>query len=89
MADATLKSDAIIQNLKMDIRKLKAENNTMAMTPELRQRIIKSLDWMVKDLTWRADQTKGNFEECEKGGYSPELTEAKELLVELKEGNWE
>ena len=54
------------------------------MNRELKQRIIKSLEWIVTDMTWRADQIKMNFEECEKGDYSPQLQEAIDLLAELK-----
>ena len=54
------------------------------MNEHVRQRIIETLDWLVKDATWRADETKLNFEEGSQGGYSPELQEAIDLLDELK-----
>ena len=54
------------------------------MDSKLRERIIKTLEWMVADMRWRADQTKRNFEEGSEGGYSPELQEAIDLLAELK-----
>ena len=54
------------------------------MSKELRQRIIKTLDWMVKDMKWRADEVCGNLELTSQGGYSPELQEAINLLEELK-----
>lgn len=56
------------------------------MDEKLRQRIIKTLDWLVADNKWRADDTKLNVEEGSQGGYSPELNEAIELLEELKDG---
>ncbi|KKL81529.1 hypothetical protein LCGC14_1993840 [marine sediment metagenome] len=49
-----------------------------------KKRIIETLEWLVTDATWRADETKLNFEEGSQGGYSPELTEAINLLEELK-----
>ena len=54
------------------------------MNRNLKTRVIDTLDWMVADMVWRADQTKMNFEECKKGEYSPELQEAIDLLAELK-----
>ncbi len=54
------------------------------MTPELKRRIIETLEWMVKDMKWRADDLRNNTEKGSQGGYSPELTEAIELLEELK-----
>ena len=52
---------------------------------ELITRVIETLDWMVKDLRWRFDDSKSNLEPGSRGGYSPELTEAIKLLEELKE----
>ncbi len=48
------------------------------------QRIIDSLEWLITDAKWRADETKLNFAEYEKGGYSPKLQDAIDLLKELK-----
>ena len=56
------------------------------MDDKLRQRIINTLDWMVADMKYRADETKRNFEEGSQGGYSPELQEAIDLLAVLKRG---
>lgn len=56
------------------------------MTPELIQRAIDSLSWLVTDAEWRSDDTKGNLDEGSQGGYSPELTEARNVLEELKNG---
>ena len=55
------------------------------MTPELRQRTIDTLDWMIADAKWRADDTKLNVEEGSQGGYSPLLQSAIDLLKELRE----
>ncbi len=55
------------------------------MTPELKQRIINSLDWLIKDTKWRFDIDKNNLDEGSRGGYSPELTEAINVFEELKE----
>ncbi len=54
------------------------------MDPILKQRIIETLEWMTTDMKWRADDTNQNIEEGSQGGYSPELTEAIDLLEELK-----
>ena len=50
------------------------------MTPELRQRLIKSLQWMVDVFKWQHDETGVE------GNYSDELKEAIALLDELKAG---
>lgn len=57
------------------------------------KKVIKVLTWMVAETKWRADETKLNFSEQEKGGYSPELSEASDVLDELnlefeKRGNF-
>ena len=56
------------------------------MDPKLKQRIIDTLEWMTADMKWRADDTNRNIEDGSQGGYSPLLTEAIELLEELKNG---
>jgi len=48
------------------------------MIPDQKQRIIKTLDWMITQM----DYQNANLELY--GGDSPELKEAKELLEELK-----
>ena len=48
------------------------------MNDELKRRLIKTLTWIIKYLDWQNQQS-----ELEQGD-SPELTEAKELLAELK-----
>lgn len=55
------------------------------MDENLKQRIITTLEWMIKDMKWKADESKRNFEEASKGGYSSELTEAIKVLKELKD----
>jgi len=52
---------------------------------ELKQQTIVTLEWMITDMRWRTDQTKGNLEEGSQGEYSPELTKAIELLKKWKE----
>jgi len=54
------------------------------MHKDMRKRIIDTLEWMVTDMRWRADETKRNFEEGSQGGYSPQLQKAIDLLEELK-----
>ena len=54
---------------------------------ELITRVIETLSWMVSDMRWRFDESKNNLEPGSRGGYSPELTEAIELLEELKKLN--
>ena len=44
----------------------------------MRERIIKTLEWMIADMKWRYDST--GIE----GNYSPELKEAMAILEELK-----
>ena len=56
----------------------------MLIDPELHQRIIATLTWMVADMRHRSDECRLNFEPKSKGGYSEELTEAINLLAELK-----
>ena len=60
------------------------------MTPKQRERIIASLEWMITDLKWHTDQTRLACSEADVFGmpneYSPELTEAINLLSDLKAG---
>lgn len=51
-----------------------------------RQRVIKSLGRLIADAKHRFDDCRDNLENGSEGGYSPELTEAVELLDELKKG---
>lgn len=55
------------------------------MTDELKKRIIKSLSWMIEDMKHRYDDCRGNLDNGSEGEYSPELTEAINLLAEIKE----
>lgn len=48
-----------------------------------KERIVKSLSWMITDMKHRHDQSKENFQEGSQGDYSPELTEAMRLLEEV------
>ena len=57
------------------------------MDSSLKLRIIKSMNWMVKTLRWRADENRNNIEPDSHGGYSPELQEAIDLLEELENGS--
>lgn len=56
------------------------------MSDDLKNRIIESMDWMVTDMTYRADDLRNNTEEGSQGGYSPELQKSIDLLEELKNG---
>lgn len=56
----------------------------MNIDPVLRQRILVTLRWLVKDAQWRFDQCK-DADGLGGGGYSPELKEAMRLLGELEE----
>ena len=51
-----------------------------------RTRVITSLSWLVADARHRFDDCKDNLGNGSSGGYSPELTEAIELLDELRKG---
>jgi len=48
------------------------------MTPDLKQRTITTLDWMIAHFDFMNEQTGLEAED------SPELKEAKDLLAELK-----
>ena len=63
-----------------------AENKRLrdAMNDELKSRVITTLEWMITHMKYRADDLRQNVEEGSQGGYSPELTEAINLLAELK-----
>ena len=50
-------------------------------------RIIKTLTWMIEDMRHRSNDCRNNVEMGSKGGYSPELIEAINLLKELKESD--
>jgi len=52
---------------------------------DLIQCAIPPLEWMIKDNKWRFDEQKRNLEEGSEGGYSPELTEAIDVLKALKD----
>jgi len=47
-------------------------------------KIIKVLSWMIEDMKVRFDEQRSNFGQDITGGYSPELTEAIELLESMK-----
>ncbi len=55
------------------------------MDEALRQRIIESMEWMVADMKYRYEETKG-IEGTDDIEYSPELRKAIALLEELKNG---
>lgn len=47
--------------------------------------IVKQLSWMIKQLKWQYDNEKEAMQDVgSQGGYSPELTEAINLLTRLK-----
>ena len=64
------------------------------VTGPTRQRVIRTLDWLVADTKHRFDDCKNNLDAGSSGpstmlgtgGYSPELTEAIDLLDALKKG---
>jgi hypothetical protein len=58
----------------------------MPMDRQVRERILRSLRWLVTDAEWRYNETKSNTSAGSVGGYSPELTEALVLLKELEQG---
>lgn len=51
-----------------------------------KERIIKTLDWMVTTLKHQYDQETGHTSDMGPNQYSPEMTEASALLEELKRG---
>ena len=58
----------------------------MLIDPQLRQRILHTLRWLVRDAQYRFDDQKQNLDYGSQGGYSPELTEAITLLQDLEQG---
>ena len=58
----------------------------MNIDPKLRERILRTLRWIVPETQHRFDEQKGNANEFEKGGYSDQLKEAIALLIELEQG---
>jgi hypothetical protein len=57
----------------------------MMLDPQLLQRILRSLRWLVADAEHRFNDCKGNANGFE-GGYSPELKEAIRLKNDLEQG---
>ncbi len=58
----------------------------MQIDPQDRQRIVRTLSWLVKDAEHRVNDCRQNVEPGSAGGYSPELKEACALLQELQQG---
>ncbi|MBE3088570.1 MAG: hypothetical protein IMZ61_14105 [Planctomycetes bacterium] len=58
----------------------------MMIDPQLRQRILRSLRWLVRDCQYRFDDCKEQLQDEERGGYSDELKEAILLLQDLEQG---
>jgi hypothetical protein len=58
----------------------------MLIDSQLRQRILRSLRWLVRDAQYRFDDCKLNNEPGSQGGYSAEMTEAIRLLDDLEQG---
>ena len=54
------------------------------MNKELKERIIRTLAWMITDMKYRSDLDTGCLGEGTEGNYSSELQEAIKLLNELK-----
>ena len=50
----------------------------------LKERTIKSLEWLITDAKWRYDEVKDAMDDGSTGGYSDELLEAIDVLEELK-----
>lgn len=59
----------------------------MQIDPQLRQRILRSLRWLVVDAQYRFNDCKDQLAPEGRGGYSPELKEAIQLLQDLEQGN--
>jgi len=55
--------------------------------PQLRQRILRSLRWLVRDCQYRFDDCRDQLKEEERGGYSIQLKEAISLLQDLEQGD--
>lgn len=52
----------------------------MILTKEEKQRIVESLSWMITDMKYKSDESRGNLFAGSEGGYSPELTKAIEMF---------
>ena len=61
---------------------------TMLIDPQLRQRILRSLRWLVADAQYRFNDCKEQLSPEEQGGYNPELKEAITLLQDLEQGSF-
>jgi hypothetical protein len=59
----------------------------MVIDNSLRQRILRSLRWLVRDAQWRFNQVKDDLDSGSQG-YSPELKEAMDLLEDLKQNTF-
>ena len=51
-----------------------------------KERIIKTLEWMVNSLTHQYDEETDHTRSMRPNQYSPEMTEAIALLADLKRG---
>ena len=54
------------------------------MQDDLKQRIIKYMEWSLEDHKWRFDQVKAPLDDGSIGGYSAELQDGIDALEELK-----
>lgn len=54
--------------------------------PELRERILRSLRWVVPEIEHRFNDCKGQLQPGSQGGYSPKLKELIELKNDLEQG---
>lgn len=59
----------------------------MQMDREVRERILRTLRWLVRDAEYRFNDVKQNLQPGSEGGYSPELKEALKLLRDLEQGD--
>ncbi|KKN39462.1 hypothetical protein LCGC14_0743330 [marine sediment metagenome] len=54
------------------------------MNPELKARIIKTFEPIIEQAMWREDEVRNGMDSGSTGGYSHELTNAINLLEEIK-----
>ncbi len=64
-----------------DIEKIKKELQDSLI---FKERVIKSLTWLIEDAKYRYDDCKNNVDNGLGGGYSEELEEAIAVLKKLK-----
>ena len=56
----------------------------MIISDKEKERLVKTLTWMITDMQYKSNASKLNTEEGSEGGYSPDLKEAMSLLEDIQ-----